>query len=122
MTREEILARIAEIKSLIAQLQAMLVRLATGSLVSCKEISQNLYFGMKDNAQVKCLQEFLKSHGSSIYPEGIINGNFYTLTQKAVVRFQEKYASEILTPTGETKGTGYVGSLTRAKVNELLTR
>src|SRR3989344_1992817 len=63
MTREEILARISEIKILIAQLQAMLAQLI-GSSASCKEINQNLYLGMKDNIQVKCLQEFLKSQGS----------------------------------------------------------
>ena len=120
MSKEEIIARISEIKNLILQLQSQLAAL-TGS-VSCSQITQNLYFGMTDNSQVKCLQGFLKSQGSGIYPEGIANGNFYSLTQKAVIRFQEKYASEILAPAGETKGTGYVGPLTRAKVNELLTR
>lgn len=120
MTKEEILAKIAEIKNLIIQLRAQLAAL-TGSSASCQAIIQNLYFGMSDNFQVRCLQEFLRSHDSSIYPEGIVNGNFYALTQKAVIRFQEKYASEILAPAGETKGTGYVGSLTRAKINLLLT-
>ena len=120
MTKEEILERIAEIKNIIVQLQSQLAAL-TGS-ASCSQITQNLYFGMKDNFQVKCLQEFLKSQGSGIYPEGITNGNFYALTQKAVIRFQEKYASEILAPAGEIKGTGYVGPLTRAKINALLTK
>ena len=63
-----------------------------------------------------------KNQGSDIYPEGIITGNFFTLTQQAVIRFQEKYASEILTPLGLASGTGYVGSSTRAKINELLTK
>lgn len=121
MTREEILDRISEIKNLIFQLQAQLAQL-TVSQISCREITQNLYFGMKDNLQVKCLQEFLKSQGQDIYPERIANGNFYALTQNAVIRFQEKYASEILAPAGEIRGTGYVGSLTRAKINQLLTK
>jgi hypothetical protein len=118
MTRSEILARIAEIKKVILALQALLSEMSGGP--TCRRITQDLYFGMKENPQVRCLQEFLKSQGPEIYPEGITNGNFYTLTQKAVIRFQEKYREEVLDPWGLTEGTGYVGSSTRAKINELL--
>jgi len=64
------------------------------------------------------LQEFLKSQG--VYPEGLVTGNFLDLTQSAVIRFQEKYATEILKPLNLEKGTGYVGPATRAKINQLL--
>lgn len=55
-----------------------------------------------------------------VYPEGLITGFFGNLTRQAVVRFQEKYASEILVPSGLSGGTGFVGPATRKKMNELL--
>jgi hypothetical protein len=49
-----------------------------------------------------------------------VTGNFLSLTQAAVIRFQERYASEILAPWELKKGTGFVGRTTRLKINELL--
>ncbi len=62
----------------------------------------------------------MKAQGSEIYPEGLITGNFLTLTRAAAIRFQEKYADEILAPLKLSAGTGFVGSLTRAKINTLM--
>lgn len=121
MTRAEILARITELQNLVGQLQNLLGKLS-GVSVSCKNITENLFFGMLNNSRVSCLQEFLKSQGLDIYPEGIVSGNFGKLTQIAVVRFQEKYAAEILAPLGLKSGTGIVGASTRAKINQLLTK
>ena len=75
---------------------------------------------MSNNSDVKCLQEFLKNQETNIYPEGLITGNFGSLTKNAVIKFQEKYASDILTPVGLQKGTGYVGIQTRIKINNIL--
>ena len=66
---------------------------------------------------VRRLQEILVSDG--VYPEVTVSGYFGNLTRAAVVRFQEKYASELLAPASLQSGTGVVGVLTRTKLNQL---
>lgn len=123
---QERLAKIESLKKQIALVQVAINAILAqkeqeqASAISCAKIEQNLYYGLQQSSQVKCLQEFLKSQGSGIYPEALITGNFFSLTQKAVIRFQEKYAQEILFPLGLSHGTGYVGERTREKINNLL--
>jgi len=125
---KELLAQIEylqkEIAKVKARIQAILVKRQKeeGRVISCQSIERNLYYGLQSDSQVKCLQEFLKAQGPEIYPEGLVTGNFFSLTQKAVIRFQERYAEEILEPLGLKKGTGFVGPATRAKLNELLSQ
>lgn len=72
--------------------------------------------------EVKELQKCLStppSGGPDIYPDGKITGSFDQATKNAVIRFQEKYAKEILEPWGFKKGTGIVSKTTREKLNEL---
>ncbi len=122
MSKDEILIKISEIEDLSNQLKAQLSFLNNPEEISCQKFDENLYYGLREDNRVKCLQEFLKSQEPEIYPEGLVTGNFLSLTKTAVIRFQEKYAEDVLAPWELTKGTGLVGSTTRAKINEILER
>jgi len=118
MTRAQILAAISQIQALIADLQKQLVAL-TGTATtnySCTQITKNLFYGMANNPQVKCLQEVLKSQGYAVSG----SGNYDAATKTAVVQFQQKYASEILAPYHLTRGSGNIGNATLAKLNAII--
>ena len=127
MSQQEILAMISEMEELISQLRAQLVKIESDEdkssslpFACARVFEENLFYGLRNDDRVYCLQQFLKDQGSEIYPEGLVTGNFLTLTRAAAIRFQEKYADEILAPLQLSAGTGFVGSLTRAKINSLL--
>jgi peptidoglycan hydrolase-like protein with peptidoglycan-binding domain len=80
----------------------------------------------QSNSDIKRLQIFLNSDpetklaDSGVGSPGHETNYFGTLTYKAVIKFQEKYAKDVLEPWGFAKGTGYVGKTTLAKINELM--
>ncbi len=78
---------------------------------------QYMKFGKtNDPVEVEKLQRFLNEfEGTSLS----VNGVFNLETETTVKRFQEKYASDILTPWGHDIGTGYVYYTTQKKINEL---
>jgi hypothetical protein len=119
---ESLLVQIATLQEEIARVRAQIDAILAKRVqeIPCQKFENNLYYGLVHNSEVECLQEFLKSQGSEIYPEGLVTGNFLHLTKAAVVRFQEKYAEEILAPLGLEKGTGFLGPKTRAKINQML--
>lgn len=87
-------------------------------------LTQNLSLGSR-GAQVITLQKILNKDPDTHIAEtgpgspGKETSYFGLLTKAAVIRFQMKYASEVLTPAGLTKANGRVVSYTRAKLNTL---
>jgi ABC-type transport system substrate-binding protein len=81
------------------------------------KFSQTLQVG-SNNADVKKLQECL-ANDSEIYPSGTISGQFGQDTKAAVIKFQEKYKDDILTPNNLTTGTGKVAGATIKKLNAI---
>lgn len=85
---------------------------------------KNLKVG-SSGADVLALQKLLNSASDTRIADagagspGNESDTFGSRTKTAVIKFQEKYASEILVPAGLSKGTGMVGVSTRAKLNAL---
>ena len=106
---DKLLAQIEVLKKEIARIQALLAE--KNQTISCSKFTNNLYFGLRNNSEVSCLQQFLKSKGTTIYPEGLVTGNYFSATVSAVKKYQ---ASKGISQTG------YLGPLTRAAVNSEL--
>jgi hypothetical protein len=123
ITIEELLAQIAKLRAQIAQLQQQLAELQGKPAVWCHDFNVNLKIGDTGD-EVYALQTALEKEGLFPPPGGIARAEtqiptFGEYTASAVVAFQEKYKDEILTPLKLTRGTGFVGKTTRAKLNKL---
>lgn len=73
---------------------------------------------------VKNLQIFLNSHGFVVTTSGTgsigkESTYFGPATAAALAQFQQAYASDILIPAGLTKGTGFFGTATMKKINDM---
>ena len=103
-------------QSVVNNVQMALNGSSSTNTSSCYNFSTNLHLGMSGSA-VNALQTALLKDGESVS----ITSTFDDQTASAVSGFQEKYASEVLTPVGLQHGTGYAGSSTRTKLNTLCT-
>lgn len=106
--------KITELLALIQNLQNQILAIQGGqaNFSFLRDLKQR-----DRNEDVKKLQEILIREG--MLATGLNTSYFGILTKQAVVKFQEKYATEILQPNGLQKGTGFVGSSTRQKLNTL---
>lgn len=113
----------------LSSLAVALLVLSYGAFVSAQSgvqhtFTTNLSLGSK-GMQILLLQQFLNrdpdTRIASTGPgsPGQETSYFGMLTKAAVVRFQQKYAQEVLAPVGLFQGNGYVGVYTRAKLNAL---
>ncbi|MBU1519129.1 peptidoglycan-binding protein [Patescibacteria group bacterium] len=126
MTLEEAEAKIAELSAMIAAMQAAQQTTPVTPVATGYTFSRNLKKG-NTGADVLELQKLLNTNvATQVATTG--NGSpgneteyFGSMTKAAVVKFQNLYADEVLSPIGLTAGTGYVGTMTLAKLNALST-
>lgn len=88
------------------------------------EFKNRLQAGAISN-EVKELQKFLNNNGFILTKTGPGSpgketNKFGPLTKRALAKFQETHAEEILKPLGLEKGTGILGPRTRNFINKLL--
>ena len=101
-----------------------LLLLLTPSLVVAFTLSQNLRMGSAGPAVLE-LQRFLNQDPDTTLARagpgspGNETSFFGRATYGAVIKFQEKYRSEVLFPVSLYQGTGIVGPLTRGKMSSL---
>ena len=134
MTEDELQASIDALLAQLADLQAQLddtdgtTPAPTGGTIAGCEITsfdRNLKVGMTGD-DVKCLQIVMNSASdtqlgtSGAGSPGNETSYFGPITKAGVIKFQEKYTEEVLSPYGLTSGTGFVGSTTRAQLNTIL--
>jgi peptidoglycan hydrolase-like protein with peptidoglycan-binding domain len=130
------LASAATVEELTAQINALLAQVsalqaATGNSTATPAacaytFAQTLKVGVSSD-EVMNLQKVLNMSADTqvaatgVGSKGMETKYFGAMTKAAVIKFQEKYAADILTPVGLTKGTGLVGASTRAKLNAMCT-
>jgi hypothetical protein len=127
---EDLQAQIASLLATISGLQEQLTTMTGGTTApsSCSSYTFSTDLSMGDTGtDVMNLQKVLNMDAdtqvaaSGVGSAGNETEYFGGLTKSAVIKFQNKYASEVLAPIGLTAGTGYVGSMSRAKLNTMAT-
>jgi len=88
------------------------------SIVECDAYLQTFIRRGFNNSSsdVNRLEQYLNTYEDE---DLVVNGVFEVVDEQAVMRFQEKYREEVLTPWGLTEPTGYVFRTTRDHINRL---
>lgn len=102
---------------LVKEMRCVISQLPPPPSTFTYHFTQTLKEGMR-GPDVVALQHVLQLEGCFPTTQ-TFTGYFGIITFDSVIKFQEKYASDILTPEGLTKGTGYVGQNTLSKLNFL---
>jgi hypothetical protein len=132
-TIADLQAQIAALLAQITQLQTQLNNAqgggSTGGGVSGIPagftFDRNLTVGSSGN-DVMYLQMLLNSNSSTMLGSsgagspGSETTFFGPITRSGVIKFQDTYRADVLTPVGLTSGTGFFGPSTRTKANSLL--
>ncbi len=129
-TMDELQVRLNTLLAQVASLQARAASGFTGQSSTTSPLSdipstfrfaRTLTLG-SHGTDVRYLQTLLNRDAATrVTTPGLETDRFGALTKAAVIRFQNKYAAEVLRPAGLSRGTGTVGALTRNKLNALLT-
>ncbi|MEX0934877.1 MAG: hypothetical protein WDZ70_00945 [Candidatus Paceibacterota bacterium] len=123
-TDAEVRAQIQNLLQLIAELQARLVGQSQVPSVCPYTWTRDLTIG-STGTDVLRLQQYLNAGVdtrlavSGAGSPGNETMYYGSITANAVTRFQNKHASEVLSPIGLVSGTGYFGAMTRSKINNL---
>lgn len=109
-------ATVAELQAMIAQLTAQIAAMGGQSGTfdetnTSATLTTNLTVGSR-GAEVTILQNFLVSKGFLTIPNNLAKGYFGSLTKAAVIQYQ--------VASGLSENAGYVGPITRAKINAML--
>ncbi len=103
---------------------ALLPTVSFAGMQPCALLTRNLKLG-DSGADVRTLQVLLNTFSETRIASvgagspGQESTYFGMKTKLAVVKFQELYHQEVLTPAGLSRGTGFVGAGTRAKIGAL---
>jgi peptidoglycan hydrolase-like protein with peptidoglycan-binding domain len=120
-TLEELQTQIAMLLEKITALQGQVNNQPNIAIPSIS-LSRNLSQGMT-GSDVEALQKFLNSDTDTLVAisgagsKGNETMYFGPATHAAVIKYQNKYRTQILTPLGLNQGTGFVGASTRSHIN-----